>query len=240
MRKNNIASALLLKNFGIEGDAHAGSWHRQISFLAQESITSMQDKGLQVVAGNFAENLTTEGIDLTALKVGTHLTIGGTELVISQLGKICHNRCAIYYQAGDCVMPREGIFAVVTGGGTIHVGDPIQITEKISTSAAIISTKKTQELYGETVSNLIASNLDPAFIRYEVLNSKEGGSIIEILANLLDTQGINTIVILDSDGSIGLSMYQTARFMDGASVSVHDQSTLYYCREVEELPALLK
>lgn len=240
MRKKNVASALLLKDFGIKGDAHADSWHRQISFLAQESIKSMQDKGLQVVAGNFAENLTTEGIDLTALKVGANLKVGDTELVISQLGKICHNRCAIYYQAGDCVMPREGIFAVVTKGGAIRVGDSINIVDKISTSAAIISSKKTRELYETNISDLILTNFHPAFIRYEVLSDKEGGGIKEILADLCDTQGINTIIVLDPDGSIGLGMYQTGRFMDGEKVSVQNQSTLYYCREPEEFHALLK
>ncbi len=239
MRKKNIASALLIENFGIEGDAHADKWHRQISFLAQESIKSMQDKGLEVVAGNFAENLTTEGIDLTALKVGTNLTIGKTELVISQLGKICHNRCAIYYQAGDCVMPREGIFAVVTKGGTINVGDQIQVMDKISTSAAIISTQKTQKLNEDNVSNLISTKFNPTFIRYEVLNNKEGGSIEERLTDLCDTQRIKNIVVLDPDGSIGLALYQTGRFKDGSNVSVQGQSTLYYCREVDELQDLL-
>ena len=119
VRKKNIDSVLLRENFGLENDAHGGDWHRQVSFLAQESINFMREKGLDVVAGNFAENITTEGIDLVALKVGTHLQIGTTELVISQLGKICHNRCAIYHQAGDCVMPREGIFGVVLKGGEI-------------------------------------------------------------------------------------------------------------------------
>ncbi|MBM9531821.1 MOSC domain-containing protein, partial [Desulfoprunum benzoelyticum] len=119
IRKNNIASGELLAGFGLAGDAHGGDWHRQVSLLAQESIETMRAGGLDVVAGNFAENITTKGIDLTTLPVGTHLMIGETELVVSQLGKICHHRCAIYHQAGDCVMPREGLFAVVRKGGII-------------------------------------------------------------------------------------------------------------------------
>ena len=126
MRKTNVESAELLKDFGLAGDAHGGTWHRQVSFLAQESIETMRAKGLDVVAGNFAENITTEGIDLAVLQVGDHIMVGGTELIISQLGKICHNRCAIYHQAGDCVMPKEGIFAKVLKGGTLAGGDPIR------------------------------------------------------------------------------------------------------------------
>ncbi len=139
MRKKNIDSTNLIKNFGLENDAHGGEWHRQVSFLAEESIQTMRDKGLDVTAGNFAENITTEGVDLTRVPVGTHITIGDTELVISQLGKICHTPCAIYHQAGDCVMPKEGIFAVVKRGGSIKVGDRLEVTEKKSQAAAIIS-----------------------------------------------------------------------------------------------------
>ena len=127
MRKNNIDLTNLIADFGLENDAHGGRWHRQVSFLAQESINTMRAKGLDVVAGNFAENITTEGLDLTTLEVGRHITIGPTELVISQLGKICHTRCVIYHQAGDCVMPREGIFAKVLVGGDVKAGDSIEV-----------------------------------------------------------------------------------------------------------------
>lgn len=109
MRKTNISKGTLVQDFGLKNDAHGGKWHRQISLLAEESIQFMREKGLDVVAGNFAENITTEGIDLLTLSVGDHIKLGDTEIVISQLGKICHNRCAIYHQAGDCVMPRGNI-----------------------------------------------------------------------------------------------------------------------------------
>ena len=126
MRKTNVDEVLIKEEHGIEGDAHAGDWHRQVSLLAQESIEKMQKLGLDVKAGDFAENLTTEGIDLVALPVGTQLRVGSDVLFeVTQIGKVCHERCAIYYQAGDCVMPKEGIFVRVRKGGRIIPGDEI-------------------------------------------------------------------------------------------------------------------
>jgi len=113
---------------GIVGDAHAGPWHRMVSLLAEESIQKMRDAGLDVGAGAFAENLTTRGVDLLALPLGTRLRVGGAVvLALTQHGKECHSRCAIYYEAGDCVMPREGVFAEVLEGGEIAAGDPIEV-----------------------------------------------------------------------------------------------------------------
>lgn len=128
--KTNVEKATLIEEFGIDGDAHAGKWHRQISLLAMESITKMKKKGLDnVKPGAFAENITTEFIDIPNLKIGTKVKMGETELEITQIGKECHNRCAIYYKVGDCVMPREGIFAKVIKSGEINIGDIIQILE---------------------------------------------------------------------------------------------------------------
>lgn len=126
VRKTRGNEGVLVEDRGFEGDAHAGDWHRQVSLLAQESIDSMVAKGLDVAAGDFAENITTAGIDLLALPVGSILRVGDEALLeVSQIGKVCHTKCAIYYQAGDCVMPREGIFAVVRQGGWVRTGDPI-------------------------------------------------------------------------------------------------------------------
>ena len=124
-RKTPAEQVELRENHGIIGDAHAGDWHRQVSLLARESIEKMRAMGLDVTNGDFAENLTTEGIDLVALPIGTRLKVGETLLEVTQIGKECHNRCAIYYQAGDCVMPKEGIFARVIEGGSIRPGDEI-------------------------------------------------------------------------------------------------------------------
>ena len=126
-RKTPVASATLQVNHGIVGDAHAGDWHRQVSLLAMESIRKMQKLGLEVDTGDFAENITTEGIDLVALPVGSSLRVGETLLEVTQIGKECHNRCAIYHQAGDCVMPKEGIFTRVLVGGVLKVGDAIKV-----------------------------------------------------------------------------------------------------------------
>ncbi|HXE97245.1 MAG TPA: MOSC domain-containing protein [Dongiaceae bacterium] len=125
-RKKPVEAVTLRENHGIVGDGHAGDWHRQVSLLAQESIDKMRAMGLDVTAGDFAENITTSGIDLVALPIGSRLQVGETLLEVTQIGKECHTRCAIYYQAGDCVMPKEGIFAKVITGGTIKPGDTIE------------------------------------------------------------------------------------------------------------------
>lgn len=128
MRKANVASAVLKEDFGIVGDAHAGTEKRQVSLLAQESIKKMQAKGLKVDAGDFAENITTEGIELLSLKLGDKVMAGKDVILeITQIGKVCHSRCNIYYEAGDCVMPKEGIFAAVIKGGIIKKGDSIEL-----------------------------------------------------------------------------------------------------------------
>ena len=131
-RKTPVESAEFRENHGIVGDAHAGEWHRQVSLLARESIAKMQQMGLAVDAGDFAENITTGGIDLPSLPVGARLAIGAVLLEVTQIGKECHARCAIFDQAGDCVMPKEGIFARVIRGGVVSAGDPIRRVDTTS------------------------------------------------------------------------------------------------------------
>lgn len=126
-RKKSTKVVTLIADHGIEGDGHAGPWHRQVSLLAQESIDTMVAKGLDVGAGDFAENITTEGIDLVALPIGTRFELGSALVEVTQIGKVCHDHCAIYYQAGDCVMPREGIFVRVIKGGTAAAGDRVLV-----------------------------------------------------------------------------------------------------------------
>lgn len=131
--KSNVDCAEFIVDHGIKGDAHAQNWHRQISLLAKESIDKMKAAGLpNLRSGDFAENITTENIQLVSLPLGTKITLGKEVVIeITQIGKECHSRCAIYYSAGDCVMPKEGIFAKVLRGGTVKVGDAIKVVKGI-------------------------------------------------------------------------------------------------------------
>jgi MOSC domain-containing protein YiiM len=126
-QKVSVPSVQLKEDHGIVGDAHAGDWHRQLSLLAEESIDKMRRLGLTLDSGAFAENITTKGLDLISLPIGTRLRLGEALIEVTQIGKECHTRCAIYHQAGDCVMPKEGIFAKVLRGGTVAAGSLIEV-----------------------------------------------------------------------------------------------------------------
>ena len=129
VQKTAVPEARLIEQWGIEGDAHAGQWHRQVSLLTVESIEKIRRKGIEVGPGDFAENIVTEGVDLLPVAIGDRIELGQARLEVTQIGKECHSRCAIYEQAGDCVMPREGIFARVLKGGEIKVGDSIRVVK---------------------------------------------------------------------------------------------------------------
>jgi len=131
VKKANVDAARLLEDHGLENDAHSGKWHRQVSLLDMESIRKIRDKGLDVGPGDFAENITTEGIRLWELPIGKRLKIGGDAVAeVTQIGKECHSRCAIYHEVGDCVMPREGIFVRILSGGIIEPGDTVESVEQ--------------------------------------------------------------------------------------------------------------
>jgi MOSC domain-containing protein YiiM len=134
-RKQCVEHAELVKEHGLLGDAHAGDWHRQVSFLSAESIEETRSRGLEVSFGDFAENIATTGIEWISVPVGTRFQIGRSALVeITQIGKECHNKCAIYYKAGDCIMPKEGVFARVLRGGEIRTGDKLVRLDPLSTT----------------------------------------------------------------------------------------------------------
>jgi len=129
-KKRRVGKAFLRVGLGLDHDAHAGDWHRQVSLLAQESIDKIRAAGLAVDCGDFAENLTTTGISLHTLPVGTRFKVGAQVVLrLTQIGKECHARCAIFAQVGDCVMPREGVFTEVVEGGEIQVGDGIEVLD---------------------------------------------------------------------------------------------------------------
>jgi len=127
--KENIHRGFFKENYGLLEDAHSdAAWHRQVSLLAMESIQKMEAMGLTLKPGDFAENITTEGMDLVSLPLGTRLAVGGeVVLEVTQIGKECHTGCAVFKQVGKCIMPREGIFARVIRGGMVQEGDRIQI-----------------------------------------------------------------------------------------------------------------
>jgi MOSC domain-containing protein YiiM len=129
--KKVIESGLFKEGYGLIDDAHSSSdWHRQVSLLAIESIQKMRDMGFDVGSGDFAENLTTEGINLVALPIGTYVSVGDELLLeISQIGKECHSGCAVMQQTGKCIMPKEGVFAKVIRGGTVKAGDAIKVVD---------------------------------------------------------------------------------------------------------------
>lgn len=124
--KKNRNEALFIEEYGIEGDAHAGRWHRQVSLLSYEKIQEFRAKGAEVEDGAFGENLVVEGIDFRSLPVGTRLSCGDVVLEMTQIGKECHHGCRIFQKMGDCIMPREGVFARVIRGGVIRVGDEMR------------------------------------------------------------------------------------------------------------------
>ena len=126
MIKHDVGEGLLVEETGIEGDAHAGFMHRQVSLIAIEDIQTMMEKLPDLVPGSFAENLTTEGFDLSVLKIGDRLRVADSVLEVSQIGKECHTRCEVFRKTGDCIMPKKGIFTRVIKGGNVKTGDTIQ------------------------------------------------------------------------------------------------------------------
>ncbi|MDO4647559.1 MAG: molybdopterin-binding protein [Eubacteriales bacterium] len=129
-QKHPVEDILLRKDFGLEGDAHGGNWHRQVSLLGIEKIEEFQKRGAEVHPGSFGENIIVEGLDLASLPVGTQFRAGEALLELTQIGKDCHSHCTIYHSVGDCIMPREGVFARVLKSGRIHVGDEICISKR--------------------------------------------------------------------------------------------------------------
>ncbi|GEA31100.1 MOSC domain-containing protein [Clostridium diolis] len=126
-QKKNIQEGKFIENFGIESDAHAGDWHRQVSLLSYEKIEEFNNKGANVIDGAFGENLVVEGIEFTKLPIGAILRCNDVVLEITQIGKECHNHCEIYKKMGDCIMPRNGVFAKVIVGGKIRCGDEMKV-----------------------------------------------------------------------------------------------------------------
>lgn len=207
-QKTPVHSAVFKKDWGIEGDAHAGSWHRQVSLLAQESIDEMRMRasGLELNYGDFAENITTEAIEVMKLPVGTRIQIGNQVILeITQIGKECHQGCAIREKAGDCVMPREGVFARVIEGGTVSVGDAIKICRHAFRVGVITASDKgsagtREDLSGPAIREM-AAEFGGAVTQYCIVPDKKN-AIAEVMVAWSD-QGLCDVIF--TTGGTGLS-----------------------------------
>ena len=212
-QKHQVEKATLIENWGIEKDAHGGTWHRQVSLLSLEKIEEFQKKGAKIDFGAFGENLIIEGFDLRTIPVGTKIQIGTTLLELTQIGKECHSHCQIYKTMGDCIMPREGVFAKVITGGTIRPGDQVQLLplpkDRPFTAAVITlsdkgSTGEREDKSGPLIKDLLQSQ------GYQVIESlllPDGRPDLEKhLCRLADQRQVNLIL---TTGGTGFSQRDT-------------------------------
>jgi molybdenum cofactor synthesis domain-containing protein len=192
--KHEVPSISVRVEHGVEGDAHAGDWHRQISLLAHADIEFMRAKGLNLKPGAFGENLVIDGLDCDELGVGSQLRIGSVLLELTQIGKVCHTRCAIYYSTGDCIMPRTGLFARVLEGGALHPGMPVEVVHKVARStvqAAVVTVSDrcaagaTHDTAGPAVAELLSKELN-ARIAWTRVVPDEADKIAAELKDLCD------------------------------------------------------
>jgi molybdopterin adenylyltransferase len=200
--KQPVKEARLIKDFGIEGDAHAGNWHRQVSLLALESVDKMKAAGAKnLTPGIFAENITTEGIQLCTLAIGTQLSIGEVLLEVTQIGKECHKHCQIYEQVGMCIMPSEGIFTRVLREGTIKAGDEIMIIPSIRAAIITISDKGHSGLREDKSGPALVEALkDKAAISETMIVPDEMDMIKDALIRLSDSGDVDVVFTTGGTG----------------------------------------
>lgn len=206
MRKVSIGEANLIPNWGMEGDAHGGKWHRQISLLSASSIEKMKDiakkKGIDLKPGDFAENLTIEGLDLFTLPVGTYLKAGKTLLEVTQIGKKCHYDCEIFQQVGQCVMPKEGIFTRVLVGGKIKEEDPIEIWSGIPVGIITASDKgakgEREDQSGKEIKALV-QKINGTVTDYRVLPDDQE-TLAKAMIEMIDELGVGLLLTTGGTG----------------------------------------
>ena len=204
--KHEIPSAKLLQDYGMEDDAHAGEWHRQVSLLAHADIEFMRAKGLKLKPGAFGENLVIDGVNTDELGIGSQLRVGPVLLELTQVGKVCHTRCAIYYTTGDCIMPRTGLFARVVETGEVTAGMPVEIAHRVDRStlqAAIItisdrcSAGQTIDTAGPAVATLLSSELGARIAWTKLVPDSES----EIAEAIKDFSDRRVDIILTAGGT---------------------------------------
>lgn len=208
-QKTPVDRGTLVRGFGLEGDAHGGSWHRQVSLLANEDIDGMRAKGLALAPGAFGENVVTQGVDLLSLPVGRRFRMGEKAVLqVTQHGKTCHTRCAIYTQAGDCIMPRRGIFARVLRSGSIAAGDELWTDpsfDRYRFAIVVLSDRASQGEYADTAGPVTAQLLEAALqgeLVAQRLLPDDRASIERELARLADEEVADLILTV---GGTGLS-----------------------------------
>jgi len=202
-QKQNIKTCFLKCNWGLENDAHGGNWHRQVSLLSYDKVKEFNQSGANVSHGDFGENLLVEGINLAALPVGTLIKCGGTLLEVTQIGKECHDRCQIYHKMGDCIMPREGIFAKVLKEGQVSVGDAVGVV--LSAAVVTLSDKGAAGERHDASGKIITKMLTDAgyVVKSQILLPDEQKTIENTLIELCDTVKAQLIV---TTGGTGLSV----------------------------------
>lgn len=206
VRKENIGHAQLVAGWGMEGDAHAGKWHRQISLLSMNSINKMRDmakkRNIELVPGDFAENLTVEGLEVFTLPVGTYLTAGETLLEVTQIGKSCHHDCEIFKQVGQCVMPKEGIFTRVLRGGSVKTGDDITVWQGIPVGIITASDKgargEREDQSGKEIETLV-QEIHGQVIAYRVLPDDQEG-LAQAMIEMIDQLGVGLLLTTGGTG----------------------------------------
>jgi MOSC domain-containing protein YiiM len=226
--KRAVDRVFLRRHHGLEGDAHSGNWHRQVSLLDAGDISDMKAKGLSLKPGAFGENVVISGLNTRNLGIGSRLRLDEAEVEISQIGKVCHSRCAIYYQAGDCIMPRHGLFASVTRDGAVHTGSEVEVVYSLpraTVQAAVIASTGAENPGDEAVT-ILQDELG-AHIAWR---GQAPGSTDEAIALLrqLCGRGLDLVVALVSDSPAGSSPREAVRaIMDGPCGVPATRSLIY-------------
>jgi MOSC domain-containing protein YiiM len=226
--KRAVERVFLRRHHGLDGDAHAGPWHRQVSLLDAGDISDMKAKGLTLKPGAFGENLVISGLNTRNLGIGSRLRLDEAEVEISQIGKVCHTRCAIYYQAGDCIMPRHGLFASVTREGAVHAGSAVEVVHSLprATVQAAVLTPAGREDAGDAAIEILEEVLG-AHIAWR---GQAPGSTDEAIALLrqLCGRGLDLVVALVSDSPADSTLREAVQtIMDGPCRVPATRSLIY-------------